>query len=96
MDNENLLTGKLAVNARSFADKVQVNFIPYSVDGQFEVIPLVMPVDMLYVWDGNDYRPATEDDKLVADMAVAVDKATLEANIRRMIKTQQKYKETSK
>ena len=83
MDNENLLTGKLAVNARPFA-------------GSFEVIPLVMSVDMLYVWDGNDYRPATEDDKLVADMAVAVDKATLEANIRRMIKTQQKYKETSK
>lgn len=96
MDNENLLTGKLAVNARPFAGKVRVDFIPYSVDGQFEVVPLVMPVDMLYVWDGNDYRPATEDDKLVADMAVAVDKATLEANIRWMIKTQQKFEEISK
>lgn len=96
MDNENLLTGKLAVNARPFVGKIRVDFIPYSVDGQFEVIPLVMPVDMLYVCDGNDYRPATEDDKLVADMAVAVDKATLEANIRRMIKTQQKFEEISK
>lgn len=96
MDDKNLMTGKLARAARVIKGKVQIDFIPNLPDGQFEAMSLFMPVDMLYLRDGEDYRPATKDDQLTAGTAVAVDAMTIKLSVQRMIKMQQKFEESSK